>query len=147
MAILRFLGRKYALNGQTEEEQIRLDLAEQAAFETLMQCFRVWYMHSNFEEAEKGLVENLKQKLDQFDKFLGNGNFVLGDRISYIDFLLFSTLDYVKAYRPELFESHPNLIAFLVRIEKMPSLEKYFKSELIKFPINGSLARFNYQRP
>lgn len=146
MAILRYLARKYALNGQTEEEQMRLDIAEQACYETLMQCFRVWYMQSDFENAEKDLIEALKLKLDQFDKFLGNRDYLIGDRISYADFLLFSTLDYVKAFKPELVAAHDNLTRFLARIEGMATVERYFKSDLVKFPINGTIARFNKQR-
>lgn len=145
MAILRYLARKYDLGGKTEEEIIRSDIIEQGVMEMMLSLFRAWYADSDelYEANISRLVPYLEQKLDHTSKVIGSNQFLLGDRVTYNDFLLYSTLDYIRLFRSSLFDSHQNLKDYLDRIEALSDVKPYFEDENFKrFPITGTMAKF-----
>nr|AFY08504.1 glutathione S-transferase mu3 [Panonychus citri] len=145
LAILRYLGRKHDLGPKGEEETIRSDLIEQGVMEMLLSLFRAWYADNDqFYEANIiKLVPYLEQKFEHTSKVLGSNQFLLGDRVTYNDFLLYSTLDYIRLFKCSLLDPHQGLKDYLDRIEALPEIEPYFKDENFKrFPITGSMAKF-----
>ncbi|XP_015783113.1 glutathione S-transferase Mu 1 [Tetranychus urticae] len=145
LAILRHVGRVNDLAPRTELETIRSDIFEQGAFEILDSCWPTWYAKSDqeFEERRPGLVSYLVEKLTHTSNALGSNKFVLGDRVTYVDFLLYSTLDYIRLFKPSLLDPHANLKQFLDRIEALPEINKYLKSEdYYRFPITGTMSKW-----
>nr|AFY08505.1 glutathione S-transferase mu4 [Panonychus citri] len=150
LAILRYLARKHDFGSRTEEEYIRIDIVEQGAFEIMSSLWRAWYVDTQ-EECDKfneQLIPFLEQKLEHTSQVLGSDEFILGDRVTFIDFLLYSTLDYVRLFRSQLFDCHENLTHFLNRIENLPNIKSYFTDENFKrFPIIGSRAKWGHNPP
>jgi len=148
LAIIRYLGRKYKLNGNTDEEQIRVSLTEQqlkdfhAAFTRI--CF-----DTNFETLKIDYLKQLPQSLELLSKFLGDRPYFAGENLTYADFLAYEYLDQQKIFAPEVVSKYKNLVQFLARFESLPTISKYMKSDkFIKWPLNNSSALFGsrYQK-
>nr|AIR95626.1 GST m3 [Tetranychus cinnabarinus] len=139
MAILRYLGRKHGLSGSEEAELTRCDLAEQAAEDLAYYLYRSWF--AGEEASRKDLSENLPVKLSEFDKFIGSGPFVLGAKVTYSDFLIYSTLDFLRVYDESFLENFDSLKNFLARIEALPNIGAFIKSDKFsRLPISRQFA-------
>lgn len=150
MAILRYLGRKYDLGPKGEEETIRSDVIEQGVMEIMLKLISAWYVSSDeiYMENLPKCFDYLGQKLEHTSKVLGSNQFLLGDRITYIDFLLYSTLDYIRMFSFPLFEPYQNLNDYLLRIETLPNIEPYFKDENFdRWTISSPRAKFGNKKP
>lgn len=122
--ILRYLGRKFGVAPRTEPEQVRADLIEQETndiFEALLSSVRD---KTVFEAKRDALVKILPAKMAAFSKFLGERTHFAGNYVTYVDFLVYETLDVVRNYSAESFEGHANLAAFMQRIEANPNIAK-----------------------
>ncbi|XP_040854570.1 glutathione S-transferase Mu 1 isoform X1 [Ochotona curzoniae] len=153
-AILRYLGRKHNLCGETEEEKIRVDILENQAMDVSNQLAEVCYSpdfvsylrpsraslgsmafragaHSCFPPQEKQKPEYLKgipDMLKQFSQFLGEKPWFAGDKITFVDFLTYDVLDLHRVFVPSCLEAFPNLKAFVSRFEDLPKISAYIKS-------------------
>ena len=145
LAILRYLARKHDLGPKDEQETIRSDMVEQGAFELLSSLFRAWYAFSDeqFKLNVTQLVPYLVEKLVHIESVLGSNKFILGDRVTYVDFLLYCALDYIRLFKPSLMDPHENLRTYLDRIEALPEIDKYLKSEgYSRFPITSPVSKW-----
>jgi len=146
-AILRHLARKNDLVGNSEEELLRTDLAEQQAIDIRQSLVKICYNTVEYEALREELLKTLPATLELVSKFLGSSQYVVGDRITYVDFLLYETLDFVRIFEPTLFEATPVLSEYLSRFEALPAIDKYLKSGQFKrLPIFGPMAAFGGQR-
>lgn len=143
IAIMRYIARKHNLAGQTEAEKIRIDLAEcqlcdfRSGFTSGL-CYR-----PDFEELKPAYVTNLQDKLKLFSNFLGSNQWFAGGNLSYVDFLIYEALDQHKLLAPECLNSFKNLQDFVARVEALPNVSSYLKSDKnIKWPLNGPSAIF-----
>ena len=60
-------------------------------------------------------LNTLPQKLQEFEKFLGTGEWFAGDNISFVDFIMYETLDWMRYFNVESVVKCTNLLAFLRR--------------------------------
>ncbi|XP_015782382.1 glutathione S-transferase Mu 1 isoform X1 [Tetranychus urticae] len=145
LAILHYLARKHDLGPRNDSESIRSDIFEQGAFEITHSLWTAWYVESDqeFEDRRPGLDSYLVEKLNHTGNAFGSNKFILGDRVTYVDFLLYSTLDYIRQYKPSLLDPHANLRSYLDRIEALPEINKYLKSNSFsRFPITDATAKW-----
>ncbi|RWS05208.1 glutathione S-transferase Mu 1-like protein, partial [Dinothrombium tinctorium] len=68
--------------GETEDELIRLDLAEQQLFDLRLQLIRVAFDVASYEKAREDYLKELPDKLQLLSNFLGDRKFILGDKIT-----------------------------------------------------------------
>lgn len=74
---------------------------------------------------------------------MGDSQFVAGDDVTYADFLLYDTLDFYRLFAEGVLDAFPKLLAFLARVESLPNLSDYFKSDKFsRFPICGPMAHW-----
>uniref|UniRef100_T1K565 glutathione transferase n=1 Tax=Tetranychus urticae TaxID=32264 RepID=T1K565_TETUR len=138
VAILRYLGRKHGFNGASDSEITRCDLAEQATAELKLFLFSAWRTHD--DEAKKQIAEVVPAKLAQYEKFLGSGPFVLGEKLSYPDFFNYSIFDYIRLYDASLIENHTAIKNFLAKFEALPNIDTYIKSDKFsRMPVTGPM--------
>ncbi|RWS11965.1 glutathione S-transferase Mu 1-like protein [Dinothrombium tinctorium] len=146
-AILRYLARKYKLGGETEEEFIRLDLAEQQLFDLRLQLIRVVYDVAGYEKAREDYLKELPDKLQLLSNFLGDRKFILGDKITYVDFLLYDLLDFNRLFEASSLDNFTNLKEYCDRFEALPAIDKYMKSgKYSRLPLFGPMAAFGGQK-
>jgi len=74
---MRYLARKYKLTGNTEDEQIRISLAEQQLKDNNTAFVRICY-DTNFETLKIDYFKQLPQTLELLSKFLGDRPYFAG---------------------------------------------------------------------
>jgi glutathione S-transferase len=141
LAIQRYLARKFGLDGKTEQERIRIDLAEQQIHDYRTQGFFVY--SDDFDKLVDGIRADLPNKLTALSKFLGSHHYFSGGSVSHADFMAYEWLDQQNLFVPSILSQFPNLKEFTHRIEQLPKVKAYMSSDrFIKFPINNNQAKW-----
>ncbi|KPM11585.1 Sar s 8 allergen (glutathione S transferase mu-like protein 3) [Sarcoptes scabiei] len=141
IAILRYLGRKYNLDGQNEQEWRRIALCEQQIVDLFWAMARIFY-DPNFEKLKLDLFAKLPDDLKFLTEFLGDHPFVAGTNLSYIDFLVYEYFVRVKLFAPEIFAKFPSMNSFINRFESIPKISAFIKQQEPQF-LNARLAQWN----
>jgi len=131
VAIMRYLGRKFNLAASSEVEQVRLDLAEQEIMDMKTAQSRLCY-NPKYEELKADYVVNLTVKVGLMDKFIGAGPWMLGEKITYVDFMTYEFLDGSRKQFPENFKDASNINAFMARFEALPKMAEWFATDMYK---------------
>lgn len=140
-AIMRHIARKHDLCGSSEEEKVRVDLIENQ-MQDFRKQFTILCYGPKFEEKKPAYIENAKKGIQAISDFLGDHQFFAGDKITFVDFIVYEALDHHRLFEPSLVEAD-NLKAFLARIEALPAIAEYMKSDkFISRPINNKMANF-----
>ncbi|XP_040854583.1 glutathione S-transferase Mu 2-like isoform X7 [Ochotona curzoniae] len=78
-AIVRYLGRKHNLCGETEEEKIRVDILVNQAMDTRWQLGTICF-NPDFEKLKPDYLKDLPEKLTLYSQFLGKRPWFAGDK-------------------------------------------------------------------
>ncbi|XP_074596327.1 glutathione S-transferase-like [Brevipalpus obovatus] len=141
LVIMRYLARKHGMFSNSDEEVLRMETGEQMTVDILWTVVRVWFNEEALKDPAKALADTLPSKLDQWSTFIGDGKFVLGDTLTYVDFFLYSVLDYIRIFVPDFMVKQATLQAYLDRIEALPAINKYINSDKFnRMPITGPSA-------
>ena len=141
LAILRHLARRHNLDGETEEDRIRISLCEQQTVDMVIAMARVSY-DPNCEKLKPEYLRTLPNQLELMSKFIGDLPFVGGTNLSYVDFCLYELLVKYKVLTSEILEPFENLQNFIKRFESMPKIAAYIREQEPK-PFNGAIAKWN----
>ncbi|GFQ94115.1 glutathione S-transferase Mu 1 [Trichonephila clavata] len=141
-AILRYVARKYGLDGKDDQEKIRVALAEQQI--TDLHYGLVYLVKSHdYEAAKKEFVKNLTNQLQLWENYLGDRKFLAGDNLTYVDFMAYDVFDFIRIIHESALDGFPALQAFQNRIKNIPELQDYMKSSMyIKWPIFDPNVKF-----
>jgi glutathione S-transferase len=132
-AIYRYLARKHNLYGDNEHERIRCDIVEEAFVDAQNNiggfCWRPDFtqQRANYEATQLPALMGKLQTLLDLNRN-GTGWWV-GDRLSYVDFLAWHFLEYVRALSPANLDRFERLKAAKLRLETRPRIAAYLKSE------------------
>ncbi|XP_007947829.1 glutathione S-transferase Mu 1 [Orycteropus afer afer] len=126
-AILRYIARKHNMCGETEEEEIRVDMLENQVMDTRMELARLCYS-PDFEKLKPQYLEGLPEKMRLFSQFLGKRPWFAGDKITFVDFLAYDVLDQHRIFEPKCLDAFPNLKDFMARFEGLKRISAYMKS-------------------
>ncbi|XP_021572554.1 glutathione S-transferase Mu 2-like [Carlito syrichta] len=124
-AILRYLARKHKMC--EKEEKIRVDMLENQAMDTRMQLAIVSYS-PDFEKLKPEYLEGLPEKIKLYSQFLGKRPWFAGDKITFVDFLVYDVLDQNRIFEPKCLDAFPNLKDFMSRFEGLKKISAYMKS-------------------
>lgn len=142
LVIMRYLGRKHKLDADTEDGRIRTDMVEQQIADFRMGLARISYS-PDFEKLKEEYLKSLPAHLKAFSDFLGKRQWFAGDKLTYVDFLMYEALDQHRIFSPDCLNDYQNLKEFMDRFENLPTVQKYMKSEdYMKWPLNGDMANF-----
>ena len=86
------------------------------------------------------------QHSEQIANFLGQKDFLLGDNITYVDFVLFEHCDFMNwITEGEIYARYPNLLAHYNKVKNLPKLKEFFLDDqkCIKSPFNSKHALIN----
>ncbi|KAJ6646449.1 Glutathione S-transferase 2 [Pseudolycoriella hygida] len=146
-AILRYLGRKYDLVGDNEAQTQRIELAEQQAIDLRLGLARLVYFNANYEKDREEYVKKLTTLVEQMDRFIGSNQWIAGDKLTYVDFLLYDCLDFNRLFDASAFQGADNVNNYLTRFENIPQIKAYMSSgKYNKFPIFGPIAVWGGQK-
>ncbi|XP_040854601.1 glutathione S-transferase Mu 1-like isoform X4 [Ochotona curzoniae] len=134
-AIVRYLGRKHNLCGETEEEKIRVDILENQVMDNRWQLIMVC-KSPDYEKLKPDYLKGLPDKLTLYSQFLGKRPWFAGHKITIADFLVYDVLDQNRIFAPGCLDAFPNLKDFMARFEGLPKMAAYMKSSrFIKVPL------------
>lgn len=140
LAILRYLGRKHGLAANNDKEMVELDVLEQQARDLVLILSYAARPQPRYREGLSSYAENIKDMLDPWSRHLASREWALGDRLTYVDFVLYEGLDWHREFKPEALAKYPPLVHYLRRFEELPNVKEYFASDKFKkWPITGPL--------
>ncbi|KAG8188982.1 hypothetical protein JTE90_010070 [Oedothorax gibbosus] len=141
-AILRYLAQKYDLDGQTKEQKVKVMVVEQQLNDLCMNFLQTCY-NPEFEKLKPNYVKNLPAQLKLLSDFLGEKQFLVGDNVTYVDFMAYDVFDFHRLFMPSIFNEFSNLLAYQERMENLPELQKYFHSHTYRrWPFFAPFAKF-----
>uniref|UniRef100_A0A8C0YYG5 Glutathione S-transferase n=1 Tax=Canis lupus familiaris TaxID=9615 RepID=A0A8C0YYG5_CANLF len=126
-AILRYIARKHNLCGETEEEKIRVDILENEVMDTRIYFARICYS-PDFEKLKPEYVKAIPNKMKLYSQFLGKRPWFAGEKLTYVDFLVYDILDLHRIFEPTSLDAFPNLKEFMARFEGLKNISAYMKS-------------------
>nr|XP_056723541.1 glutathione S-transferase 2-like [Euleptes europaea] len=145
-AILRYIARKHNMCGESEEENVRIDMFENHVMDFRIAFARICYS-PDFEKLKPEYLEQLPGKLKQFSQFLGDRKWFAGKKITYVDFVAYDVLDQQRMFEPKCLDQFPNLKDFLDRFEALEKISAYMKSSrFMKTPIFWRIAKWNNEK-
>ncbi|KAM4885217.1 glutathione S-transferase Mu 1-like isoform 2-T2 [Sylvia borin] len=145
-AILRYIARKHKLCGETEEETLRVDMLENQIMDFRMSLVMICY-NPDFEKLKPGYLEQLPGKLKLFSNFLGDRKWFAGEKLTFVDFLMFDVLDQNRIFEPKCLEPFKNLKDFMERFGALEKVAAYMKSSRFqKMPINNKMAKWGNKK-
>uniref|UniRef100_L7M496 Glutathione S-transferase n=1 Tax=Rhipicephalus pulchellus TaxID=72859 RepID=L7M496_RHIPC len=146
IAILRHLGRKHDLSAKSAEEATQLDLLEQQAND-LIWGLVLAAMSPAGSDGRRQHEANLAVALRGWEDHLKKRKWALGDRITYVDFLLYEGLAWNFEYKPEVYADYPSLKRYMQNFEALPKMKEYFASPgYIKWPIMGPSFQWGFKK-
>ncbi|XP_069094449.1 glutathione S-transferase Mu 1-like [Pleurodeles waltl] len=141
-AILRYIGRKHNLCGESETEISRVDVLVSQVMDFRLGLANISY-NPNFESLKGPYLEQLPDKLKRFSQYLGERKWFAGEKITIADFLMYDVLDQHRMLEATCLESFPNLKTFMQQFETLEKIAAYMKSSrFIKTPINSRMAKW-----
>ncbi|XP_042302011.1 glutathione S-transferase P [Sceloporus undulatus] len=140
-AILRHLARNHGLYGQDEREATLLDMVNDGVEDLRIKYARLIYQ--NYDAGKAEYIEALPAQLRPFENLLaqndGGKGFIVGKKISFVDYNLLDVLQLHLVLAPNCLASFPLLAAYVQRLNARPLLKAYLESEGRKQrPINGN---------
>ncbi|CAN7986087.1 unnamed protein product [Ixodes pacificus] len=119
---------------------------EQQARDLIMGVIMTGYSPS-FEDARKKFQEYLINVLELWANHLQGREWTLGDRLTYVDFLLYEALDWNHELHPDAFEAHSVLLDFLRNFEDLPNIKEHMMSENYrKWPITSPMSGWGFRK-
>lgn len=138
MAIMRYLGRKYGLFPTSDAEIRDCDMLEGVANDLRLRMSVLAYLVPNTAD---GLAETRRfcsEKVDQIEDFLTGKKFVVGDKLTYVDFLVYEFLDRQLILFADILASKTRTKEYLQRFRSLGPIQEYLNSaNYRKFPIHG----------
>ena len=91
------------------------------------------------------LVEKIFMKVPAIVKFMGSNEYLVGDKITWIDFFFVELLDFMQFLTgSQLFKNYPSLGTYFDRVINQPGLWEFWNSEeCMKNPFNNKIAKIN----
>ncbi|XP_065447425.1 glutathione S-transferase Mu 3-like [Chrysemys picta bellii] len=138
--------RSHCRGGETEEEMLRVDMLENQAMDFRMSLLMICY-NPDFEKLKPGYLEQLPGKLKLFSQFLGKRKWFAGEKITFVDFVMYDILDQNRMFEPKCLDQFQNLKDFLARFEALEKVTAYMSSShFMKTPVNNRMAKWSNQK-
>eukprot|EP00826_Nyctotherus_ovalis_P060361 TRINITY_DN8459_c0_g1_i11.p1 TRINITY_DN8459_c0_g1~~TRINITY_DN8459_c0_g1_i11.p1 ORF type:complete len:231 (-),score=87.72 TRINITY_DN8459_c0_g1_i11:144-836(-) len=145
IAILRYLCHKFEprLLGSRLEEIALVDMMTGVLYDLIRR--KCEYMHADDpEKLPKGSLKKMMEMVGKLAKLLEGRKYLIGDKLTLVDFLCMETLESINDLVEPIFEKHESLKRYFEDMTAIPNIEKYRKSEkFLKDPLayNNKTAR------
>ncbi|XP_077485543.1 glutathione S-transferase Mu 2-like [Amblyomma americanum] len=142
-AILRYLGRKHGLAPRDEDTQRRVDVLEQQASDVFSSAALLCYDPDYGDDKRRQFLVDVAEKLHQFEAYLAkHGPFGAGKDVTYVDFLLYETLQAVRTLGMSTFRNgYRALEEYCQMMADLPGLKEYLSSDRFKpWPLSSPFA-------
>jgi glutathione S-transferase len=145
-AIYRHLARQHDLYGRDETERVRCDVVEEACVDAQNDIGGFFWKPDFAALRVQYEAHHLPQLLDRMQRLLlenrGSAGFWCGEQLSYVDFLAWHFLDYVRAFSMPTLQRFAALYAFKQRIDNRPRIASYLASSRRPATLTVAMAPF-----
>ncbi|KAA0201908.1 Glutathione S-Transferase Sigma 1 [Hyalella azteca] len=121
-AIIRHLGRKTGLAGATEQEKMRIDVAESLCRDQNLGFVRL-VTSPDYDNAKPAFEADISNQLQKLVILLKDNKFISGEKVSYADFLILELLDRYESFSPSALAAFPTLKALQTRLLDLPGVK------------------------
>ncbi|KAJ9516156.1 hypothetical protein QJQ45_024589 [Haematococcus lacustris] len=141
--IIRYLGRKYGLEGKTEADKVVVDMMVEAVESLRSKYVELIYVNKLSDEAKavfnsthisKASVDgrNGGAHLDYLAAFIRNGkDGLLTGELTVGDLAIWDLLDtLMRILKDEITAEYPELVAFHAKVAEVPGIKEYLASPL-----------------
>ncbi|VDD76316.1 unnamed protein product [Mesocestoides corti] len=115
-AILEYIADKHGMVPSCSKKRAILHMLQCEIMDLRSSFIAVCYS-PDFEKLKPGFLEKLPQKLEGFEKYLGEKHWLTGDKINYPDFNLCELLMQLVKFEPNCLKNYPKLKAYVERFE------------------------------
>lgn len=140
-AILRYLARKHGLYGENDREAALIDMINDQQEDLRVAYVRLIY--NQYETGKQAYIESLPNRLALLETILSKNNdgngFLVGDKISFVDYTVFDLLDIHLILAPGCLDKFPKLKAFHGRMADREKIASYRQTDgFKKMMVNGN---------
>lgn len=145
-AIYRYLARKYGLYGDSEHDVIRCEILEHVLSDAIEAFGRLMWS-PEFDSKRQEFVDGpLTTTLTNLERYLGDlprdPDYWVGHGLTYIDFLGWNYLDFVRALAGDIIDNFPILKQLKRAFESRPRVKAYLQSDRRPATITVPNAKF-----
>jgi len=143
-AIIHYVARKAGMMPQDNRVLAELEMIENEVIDLRNAWVDCVYSDPNtFEEKKKDHYKGLPSILEKFNGILAARKWLIGEQITYVDFMFYETMSAHSAMWPDLLNEYPKIKTFVHQFESLPQIERYIKSSrYINRPYNNPSACF-----
>lgn len=100
-----------------------LSLFERHRWSLIYYCWE-----DKYEALRWNFLENIPGELSRFSKFLGHRRWLMGDRLTHVDFMLYEALDQYALFSEGCLDAEPNLKAYADRFRNLEPIKRFLES-------------------
>jgi len=145
-AILYYIAEKYGgskiLNGNTPEQKAEIKMLGEQTMDFRNTIVRLAYNPEYAHKLPEWAKDSQHPMLTLFSTYLGQKKWLMGDQLSWPDFVLYELLDQSRQMSPAN-HTFANLEDYCKRFKELPEIKAYMGSaDFIEHPINNIQASF-----
>ena len=142
-AIMRYICNKWnpELLGKSNADKAQVDMLSGVIRDTYGPVISHCYGDGN----KLKLVEESFASVSMIVKYLGNKKFLVGDYVTFVDFIFYEFLELVDfVSEGKVHAESPTLKAYKENVEKLEKMQEHMKSDrFVKRPFNNKVAKIN----
>lgn len=142
-AIMIYLATNYApeLLGETAEQKAEIDMLYSQLKDVKSAITGPCYVGTDRD----ALSNTAKAKMVPIVDYLGKKDYLIGDKLTFLDFYLLEQCDFVQwLTNNEFFNENKNVARFVKRMKGLRQIKRYIKSDrYLEKPYNNKVAKIN----
>ena len=142
MPLMRYTCSKHKpeLLGTNQKEIAEMDMLSAVINDLKVQGVMVpCYVHGERDKIDA----DCKKRLEPIVSWLGDKQYLMGDNVCYLDFILFECVNVIEfVTEGRVFTDYPTLKPYVERIRAIPSLKEVI-AKMEEIPFNNPIAKLN----
>lgn len=140
-AILRYICNKYKpeLLGETIQEKAKIDMLMGVLID--INGYKTELQYGFNPQSESSVKERLDAKLKDLNKFLEGKKFLIGDKVTYVDFICCESMESIYDLLENIWEKYPNIKKQFDNLTGLEEIKKYRSSITNPMPYNNKMAK------
>ena len=140
-AIMRYIADKNGMVGKNAEERGFISMIENVLYDWHTDYWAVTY-DKNYADLIPDYLTKMESKyVEPILKLLSKSSWLVGDELTYVDFIFYELIDSNFLLIPSLREKYPTLVAYADKFEQLPAIKAYMSSpRFLRYPLNSPYA-------
>ena len=129
-SIQRYLAEKFGLAGSNAWENAELDSIVDVCGDLFVCTIKVYFEEDEAKKAEFGkklTEEDFPKYFGILEKLVSPDGWMFGGKVTYVDFVVYNTLDYAKKAAGNILDNFPALKKSCEAVEALPNIAKWLK--------------------